>query len=335
MLEISGKKGVLLNMNRSKKWFACGLVVMIFILSGCGREESPDLPLVDVEKGSTNEVAAHTEDDWNPESYESLEDMIQVTEMDDGNAGTSSGQMPAVTYRVRYQSGECQVVAYLSIPKKCLEEKQPYPCIIYNRGGNRDYMMLKMEDIKNMAESSGKIVFASQYRGVGGGTGKDEFGGADLQDVLKLVDLCQEFAFVDQEELYMMGVSRGGMMTYMAMREDARIKKGVVISGDADLFMEYEEREDMREVLEELIGGTPKELPKEYEKRSAAYWAEELLCPVLIIHSRQDKLVSFGQAEKMVTCLEDAKKEYQFVTYEDDTHGMHPEDFEIIMEWMQ
>ena len=37
----------------------------------------------------------------------------------------------------------------------------------------------------------------------------------------KLIDFCEEFAFVDMEQIYMMGVSRCGMMTYMAVREDS------------------------------------------------------------------------------------------------------------------
>ena len=43
----------------------------------------------------------------------------------------------------------------------------------------------------------------------------------------------------------MVGVSRGGMMTYMAAREDERIKKAAIISGISDLFMWYEERIDI------------------------------------------------------------------------------------------
>ena len=56
---------------------------------------------------------------------------------------------------------------------------------------------------------------------------------------------------------------------------------------------------------------------------------------MLIIHSKGDKQVSYAQAEKMAQCLKEAGKEYKLVTYEDDVHGGHPEDFDIIMEWCQ
>lgn len=295
---------------KKKIIFGTCMIAFVLCFCGCGKTETAS---------------------WNVQDYEQSEDIISIEEID-VETGFSDGTQ-VVTYNVRYKSDNCEVVSYLSIPKECLEQGTAYPCIIFNRGGNKEYSANKATDIAYLAESSEKIVFASQYRGVSGGTGQDEFGGADLQDVIKLIDLCEEFAFVDMEQLYMMGVSRGGMMTYMAMREDERIKKGVVVSGLADAFMSYDDREDMRLVFEELVGGTPEEIPEQYEQRSATYWADELKCPVLIIHSKQDERVSYEQVEKMIEGLEDAQMEYKLVTYEDNVHGLHPEDFEIIMEW--
>ena len=273
------------------------------------------------------------EEIWDINQSEKIEDIISIEKLDLGRM--SSEGVEVSTYKVKYQVDDCTVVSYLSVPDACIEEQDAYPCIIFNRGGNREFSANEPENIAYMAESSGKVIFATQYRGVDGGTGTEEFGGADLKDVLRLIDFCEEFAFVDMEQVYMMGVSRGGMMTYMAVREDSRIKKAVVISGLADAFMGYDERTDMQVVFEELVGETPKSNPGEYEKRSAVCWAEEIKCPILIIHSKLDERVSFEQAEKMVKSLEKAGKEYKFVSYEDDVHGLHPEDFSIIMEWCQ
>ena len=270
---------------------------------------------------------------WDIGQYESNKDIISIEKLELGQIVPEG--VAVSSYKVTYQVDDCTVVSYLSVPDTCIEEQTAYPCIIFNRGGNREYGANQPEYIAYLAESSGMVIFASQYRGVDGGTGTEEFGGADLNDVLKLIDFCEEFAFVDMNQLYMMGVSRGGMMTYMACREDGRIKKAVVISGIADAIMSYEERTDMEQTLKKLVGGTPKSEPVEYEKRSAVSWADEIKCPVLIIHSKLDEQVSFEQAEKMVTALEYAGKEYKFVSYEDGVHGLHPEDFSIIMEWCQ
>ena len=265
---------------------------------------------------------------WNVEDYESIEDIISIEKIQIEEFEKIS------TYKVKYKSDECEVFAFLSIPNEFLENKEPAPCVIFNRGGNRNSGAIHPKDVASSAFYLNKIVFASQYRGAGGSTGEDEFGGDDLHDVLKLIDLCEQLPFVDMDNLYMMGISRGGMMTYMAIREDLRIKKAVVVSGVTDTFMSWEERVDMRnEVYMELIGKTPEEAPEGYEKRSAVYWADEIKCPVLIIHSKNDRRVSYAQAEKMVQKLEEAGKEYKFVSYDDDVHGTHQEDLDIILDW--
>lgn len=50
-----------------------------------------------------------------------------------------------------------------------------YPCIIFNRGGNREFGANEPENIAYLAETSGKVIFATQYRGVDGGTGTEEY----------------------------------------------------------------------------------------------------------------------------------------------------------------
>ena len=264
--------------------------------------------------------------------YEELEDIISVEKIEVEQERLDWTDV--VVYRICYKSDDCEVFAYLSIPEDFMGNNAKYPCMIYNRGGNREFASNKTEYIAYIAYRLNRIVFASQYRGVDGGSGQEEFGGADVHDVLKLIDICEELPFVDIENLCMMGESRGGMMTYQAVRDDNRIKKAIIGSGASDTIMSYNERgNDMKKVLVDLIGGTPEELPEEYVKRSATYWADEIKCPLLIIHSTWDGRVSFAQAEKMVEQLEKYGKEYEFIVYEDTGHGFRPEDFEIIREW--
>ena len=115
------------------------------------------------------------EKSWYIEQYEGIEDIISVEKLD--LEKTIPEGVEVSTYKVRYQSDEYEVVSYLSVPKECIEKKEAYPCIIYNRGGNREYGANQPEYIAYLAESFGKIIFATQYRGVDGGTGKEENGG--------------------------------------------------------------------------------------------------------------------------------------------------------------
>ena len=67
---------------------------------------------------------------WNVEDYEQLEDIINIED-----AGLDNGSS-VETYSIRYKSDDCEVISYLSVPKKCLEDKEAFPCIIFNHGGN-------------------------------------------------------------------------------------------------------------------------------------------------------------------------------------------------------
>lgn len=65
--------------------------------------------------------------------------------------------------------------------------------MIFNRGGNRERSKLTpwMADGFYEFVSREFVVIASQYRGVDGGEGSDEYGGGDVHDVLNLVPLAR------------------------------------------------------------------------------------------------------------------------------------------------
>lgn len=238
------------------------------------------------------------------------------------------------TYKFTYKSDSNNVKAYISIPKDCAVGS-PTRCILYNRGGNSRIGLLTDTDTAQICSQLNRVVIASQYRGADSGTGKDEFGGADLNDLSTLVNLCEStFDFIDMTDFCVAGVSRGGMMTYMLARVDSRIDRIIAISAVSDLTSAYNEREDMRTLLSNSIGGSPEQLPSEYEKRSAVCWADEITIPVLMIHSKGDEQVSFSQAEALKAEFDKHGTPCTFVTYNDKIHGIHKKDISVIKDWL-
>ena len=166
-------------------------------------------------------------------------------------------------YSIRYRSDACEVEGYAAFP---LEGDGPWPGLIFNRGGNREFGTLRTVVLCRYA-SKGFAVFGSQYRGNCGGTGREEFGGRDVYDVLHLMDLALGLPCVKKPQMYMLGHSRGGMMTYRACALDKRIRAAAIGAGLADAFIMYDRfhdgEYDMHQDCVELIGGTPEELPEE------------------------------------------------------------------------
>lgn len=239
------------------------------------------------------------------------------------------------TYKFTYLSDNYKIKAYISFPASAINSQKPSKCILYNRGGNSKIGLLEDDTTAKLCIATNRIVVASQYRGAGDSEGIDQFGGDDLNDVVKLIDLCQnQFTFIDMNDFCVAGISRGGMMTYMSARYDSRIKRIISVSGVSDLFKSYSEREDMRIMLPKYIGCTPQDNPDEYKKRSAIYWYDEIKIPVLIIHSKNDKAVSYKQAEALYDKIKHTT-DCTLITHEDDVHGIHfPDDFTTINNWL-
>jgi len=139
-----------------------------------------------------------------------------------------------------------------------------YTILVFNRGGNGDYGANTPEGNGEKAYSFQYIIVATQYRETGIGTGHDRFGGEDVKDVMFLVNMTQTMAFGNRDKVYMMGVSRGGMETCLAICQDEKsiIKAAVSVSGVYDLANTYNFHNEMSDMLEERLGGTPEEVPE-------------------------------------------------------------------------
>ncbi len=289
------------------------LLLFLFVLSGC------------------NEPTVIAEDNiYNFINYQN-EEVFDIEQIDLSNSLSKN----CISYKFTYISDDYPIKAFISIPLSMIESKSPGKCILYNRGGNSKIGLLDNEDTAKLCVSTNRIIIASQYRGADGGSGKDEFGGKDLNDVIKLIDLCETyFDFINMDDFCVAGVSRGGMMTYMTAKQDNRVKKIIAISAVSDLFQSYEDREDMKELLYNYIGTTPEQNPDEYKKRSAIYWANKINIPVLIIHSKYDEQVSFVQAEDLYSEFKKNNTDVSFIVRDDNIHGLSKSDTENILEWL-
>ena len=127
-------------------------------------------------------------------------------------------------YSIRYKSDDCEVEGYAAVPAQF---EGRLPALIFNRGGNREFGALKPSIICRLA-AAGFAAFGSQYRGNCGGTGREEFGGSDVNDITNLITIALEQSFTRDEAVYMIGRSRGGMMTYLTCARDTRIRAAVV-----------------------------------------------------------------------------------------------------------
>jgi len=221
-------------------------------------------------------------------------------------------------YKIKYLSDRLKVVGFLLKP---MVGGVKFPVIIYNRGGNLEFGKISDRDLGNLCylAAHNYVVLASQYRGNDGGQGREEFGGRDVNDVLNLIPLARSLPFTDPDKIAMLGYSRGGMMTYLAIKRGAEIRAAAVVGGITDLEQTYVEREPaMKNVIKELVG--MKE--SEWRERSAYYWPEKINVPLLILHGEEDWRVKVSQAKKLSEKLKELSREHELVIFPKGDHGL-------------
>jgi dipeptidyl aminopeptidase/acylaminoacyl peptidase len=212
------------------------------------------------------------------------------------------------------------------------------PCIIFNRGGNNDFGAINTAMIADWwvrLVDMGHVVIGSQYRGTET-EGKDEFGGADLQDVLALKDVLEEIDGADAARIGMFGFSRGGMMTYLAMREVDWIDAAVTVGAPVDLEVGLKDRPEMREVYKRAFGATKEGM----RQRSVIEWVDELPkdVPIMIMHGADDWRVDPERTKDFVEKLADANIDHRFKLFEGAGHaleGFEDEVFALTEEWFE
>lgn len=224
--------------------------------------------------------------------------------------------------KIKYMSDGLKISGYIFKPK--VTDGKKYPVVIYNHGGNRNPLILIefLHCYKRLAKQ-GFIVLASEYRGNGDSEGKEEFGGADVNDVMNLIPLAKSLPYADTQNIFMYGFSRGSIMTYEAMRNKIAINAAAIDSGVTDLEAQGKLRPEMVQyVYRELMPDFDKRAAEHYRLRSAILFAEQINTPILIIHGTVDWRVQATDALKFAERLQELKKTYELVIYAGDGHGV-------------
>jgi dipeptidyl aminopeptidase/acylaminoacyl peptidase len=252
--------------------------------------------------------------------FPTAEQMARFRAMDPPYAkAVETLHMQAITY----MSDGLKVTGMIAVP----DGPGPFPAIIVNRGGNREFGVLAPPTFASFAAmfvQAGYAVVGSNYRGNGGGEGHEEFGGADVDDVMALVPLLRAEPKVDGKRIGIYGSSRGGLMTYLALSRTDTFKAAVVESGLSDSFQTVKDRPVMeKDVYGELIPDFVKRHDEALRVRSPVLWADKIsrTTPILVLHGTADWRVKPQDALAMSRALLDAKVPFRLVMFEGGDHG--------------
>ncbi len=227
----------------------------------------------------------------------------------------------SVAEKITYLSDGLKVKGYLAYPAD-IQAGEKIPFVIWNRGGYGDKGAIDRFTARGMfgqLASWGYAVLASQYRGNDGGEGKEELGGSEINDIKNLFPLAEELEFIDVTNAAVEGWSRGGMMTFILLKEKYDFKCAVLSGAISNLKALTDSGSKAEEYYREKI--SKGNFASEFKKRSAITFTRILPdIPYLLMHGGYDDMVPVQQTIELARKFSEEKKTYRLVIFEGGDH---------------
>jgi dipeptidyl aminopeptidase/acylaminoacyl peptidase len=258
-------------------------------------------------------------------SFPSYEKAVETTDIEKYADKTSYekavGDSNFEFEKLTYMSDGLKVTAYLYKPRQVRGQK--LPTIIFNRGSAvRGDIAPELVTFFHRLASEGFVVLAPMLRQSDGGEGRDELGGADVDDLMNIVPVAKSLGFADMNNLFMYGESRGGMMTYQAVRRGFPINAAAVFGAFTDLqeMVDSHPKQYSLTVLKQLWPNYEEGKKEIFSTRSAILWVDQLNSPLLVMHGGSDKSVNPEQSLTLAQQLQKLGRVYELLVYAEDNH---------------
>lgn len=219
--------------------------------------------------------------------------------------------------------------SYIFIPQK-IDRAKKYPLLVFPHGGVHSNFSTYYTHVMRELMAQGYVVIAPEYRG-STGYGKDlyeqiDYGGLEIEDVhASRSYMLENYDFVDEDRVGIVGWSHGGLITLMNIFEHPKDYKvafaGVPVS-DLVARMGYETEDYRKEYSAEYhIGKTAHDNVEEYRRRSPVTHVAELQTPLLIHTNTSDDDVNFLEVEHLIQALKAEGKKFEYEIFKDAPGG--------------
>ena len=209
-------------------------------------------------------------------------------------------------------------------------EGKKYPVLMFLYGGPgsqqvmnelRPYQTLDYAWYQ-MLVRQGYVVVCVDNRGTGG-RGEAfkkctylQLGKYETQDQIAAARYLGELPYVDASRIGIWGWSYGGFMASNCLFQGQGVFKAAMAVAPVTNWKYYDN------VYTERFMRTPQENPDGYELNSPIHYASKWQGNYLLVHGTADDNVHFQNSVDLVTALQKAGKQFQFMMYPNKNHGM-------------
>ena len=189
--------------------------------------------------------------------------------------------------------------------------------------------------------SRGFQVMTPNYRGSTGfglpfqdSIKEDGWGGREQEDIRRGIEALIEAGIAQPGRVGVTGTSYGGYSAWWAITHlpTDLVAAAVPICGMTDLVVDYHAtRPDLRPYSEEMMGGTPEEIPDLYHERSPINFVKDIRGKLLVVQGMQDPNVTPENVDVVIKALGREGISYELLTFEDEGHGIsRPWNLEVL-----
>ena len=208
----------------------------------------------------------------------------------------------------------------------------PKRAIIYVHGGPTWHTEDEIKAQIQYFVSRGFNVLDVNYRGSTGfnlrfqeAIKEDGWGGREQDDITTGAKTLIEAGLAEPGRIGVTGTSYGGYSAWCQIThaDPDLIGASAPICGMTDLVVDYHTtRPDLRPYSEEMIGGTPDEIPGKYFERSPINFVQNIRGKLLIVQGARDPNVTPENVREVVTRLQEHGIPYETLVFEDEGHGI-------------
>jgi dipeptidyl aminopeptidase/acylaminoacyl peptidase len=162
----------------------------------------------------------------------------------------------------------------------------------------------------------------------------DGWGGREQDDIRTGAEAAIAQGIAPEGKVAVTGTSYGGYSSWCAATRwpATLLAAAAPICGMTDLVVDYQStRPDLRPYSEEMLGGSPDQVPDRYRERSPIHFVDRIGARLLIVQGMNDPNVTPANLYEVETALKTAGIAYETLLFDDEGHGIRkPKNLRIL-----
>ncbi|MFW5691733.1 MAG: S9 family peptidase [Chloroflexota bacterium] len=151
------------------------------------------------------------------------------------------------------------------------------------------------------------------------------WGAMEQEDIRTGIQALIDAGIAQPGKIGITGTSYGGYSSWHAIThfDTATLAASAPVCGMTDLVIDYQTtRPDLRPYSEEMLGGSPDEVPDRYFERSPINFVQNIKGRLLIVQGMQDPNVTPENVRTVTERLQANGIEYELAAFDDEGHGI-------------